>query len=161
MKEEENYYSDSKGTKRWWHKKGDRSQLHREDGPAFERANGHREWYTNGKLHREDGPAVEKADGTNEWYINDKLDRADGPAIERTDGSRLWYTNGKLHREDGPAVEYTNRFRLWYINGMRLHILTKEHLIKYMETYNLTVAHLLTDSDEVVRTSAAKYDWNE
>ena len=115
MKEEENYYSDSKGTKRWWHKKGDRSQLHREDGPAFERANGHREWYT----------------------------------------------NGKLHREDGPAVEYTNGFRLWYINGMRLHILTKEHLIKYMETYNLTVAHLLTDSDEVVRTSAAKYDWNE
>jgi hypothetical protein len=30
-----------------------------------------------------------------------------------------------------------------------------------MEANNFTVAHLLTDSDELVRTSAAKYDWNE
>lgn len=25
-----------------------------------------------GQLHREDGPAVERADGTREWYLNDQ-----------------------------------------------------------------------------------------
>jgi len=27
-------------------------------------------WYLNGKLHREDGPAVERADGTTFWWLN-------------------------------------------------------------------------------------------
>ncbi len=55
-------------------------ELHREDGPAYERyyANGninHRGWYINGKLHREDGPAYETycANGNinnRYWYIN-------------------------------------------------------------------------------------------
>ena len=44
--------------------------LHREDGPAIERANGDKYWYINGLRHREDGPAVELADGTKKWYIN-------------------------------------------------------------------------------------------
>ena len=37
--------------------------LHREDGPAIEYANGNKHWYLNGKLHREDGPAIENANG--------------------------------------------------------------------------------------------------
>lgn len=33
-------------------------------------ANGTKEWYLNGELHREDGPAVERADGTKEWCLD-------------------------------------------------------------------------------------------
>jgi hypothetical protein len=29
-------------------------------------------WYLNDNLHREDGPAVEWADGTKSWYLNGK-----------------------------------------------------------------------------------------
>ena len=45
-------------------------ELHREDGPAIERAGGYKEWWLNGELHREDGPAVERAGGTKSWYLN-------------------------------------------------------------------------------------------
>jgi hypothetical protein len=44
--------------------------LHREDGPAIEDADGHKEWWMDGNLHREDGPAVEYADGDKCWYLN-------------------------------------------------------------------------------------------
>ena len=30
------------------------------------------EWYRNGKLHRDDGPAFEYANGTKEWWQNDE-----------------------------------------------------------------------------------------
>jgi hypothetical protein len=29
-------------------------------------------WYLNGELHREDGPAIERANGTKAWYLNGK-----------------------------------------------------------------------------------------
>ena len=45
-------------------------------------ANGTKEWWLNGKLHREDGPAVERANGNKAWFLNDKLHREDGPAVE-------------------------------------------------------------------------------
>ena len=48
-------------------------KLHREDGPAIDNANGHEEWYRNGKPHREDGPAVEQPDGTKLWWLNNTL----------------------------------------------------------------------------------------
>lgn len=76
----------------WFNLDGER---HREDGPAFEWANGTKCWYLNGKYHREDGPAVEYADGTKEWYLNGKLHREDGPAIERADGIKKWHLNGE------------------------------------------------------------------
>ena len=61
---------DEYGDKRWRLKNG---QLHRENGPAIERADdGDKEWYLNGKYHREDGPAIEWANGTKVWYLNDK-----------------------------------------------------------------------------------------
>jgi len=29
-------------------------------------------WHLNNELHREDGPAVEYADGSKEWWLNDE-----------------------------------------------------------------------------------------
>ena len=74
-------------------------------------------WHRNDLLHREDGPALEKADGSKMWYQNDILHREDGPAVERPNGSKYWYLNGILHREDGPAVEWRNRPNAWYLHG--------------------------------------------
>jgi len=73
-----------------------KGQLHRDDGPAMEHANGSKAWYRNGQLHRDDGPAVECANGYKAWYRRGKLHRDDGPGIERADGSKYWYRNGKL-----------------------------------------------------------------
>jgi hypothetical protein len=77
-------------------------------------------WYLNGNLHREDGPAIEYADGNKEWYLNGERHREDGPAIEDADGDKFWYLNGKCHREDGPAVELANGSKFWYLNGKEL-----------------------------------------
>lgn len=81
---------------------------------------GNNRWYKDAKcmiLHRENGPAVDCTNGHKEWWQNGLPHRTDGPAIERWDGDKRWYQNGKLHREDGPAVEYTNGDKRWYING--------------------------------------------
>jgi hypothetical protein len=79
---------------------------------------GDKYWYKNGKLHREDGPAIERANGTNVWYKNDKLHREDGPAIEFCDGMKIWHLDGEKHREDGPAVECVNGYKEWWVNGV-------------------------------------------
>ena len=42
--------------------------------------NGNRKWYQNDVLHRDGGPAVEKADGTKEWYSNGQ--KIDPPNID-------------------------------------------------------------------------------
>jgi hypothetical protein len=70
-------------------------ELHRENGPAIERANGDKEWYQNGELHRENGPAIEYADGTKEYWINGDRHRDDGPAYERADGTVEYWLNGE------------------------------------------------------------------
>ena len=56
-------------------------------------------WYnTEGKLHRENGPAVEYTDGHKEWRINGNLHREDGPAIERDDGDKeYWYKHNRIN----------------------------------------------------------------
>ena len=74
-------------------------------------------WCLNGNLHREDGPAVEHANGDKRWYLNGKLHREDGPAFEDADGTKYWCLNGKLHREDGPAIEWADGTKRWYLNG--------------------------------------------
>ena len=85
---------------------------------AFELdSNGDKVWRSNGQLHREDGPAVERADGTKEWYWEDRRHREDGPAIERANGTKEWYLRGQLHREDGPAIEYANGTKEWWVKG--------------------------------------------
>jgi len=58
---------DSSGTICWYNECG---QYHREDGPAYEGADGDKAWYLNGQRHREDGPAVELADGYKAWWLN-------------------------------------------------------------------------------------------
>ena len=56
---------------------------------------GHKAWYLNGLLHREDGPAIEKANGPKLWYLNGERHREDGPAIELACGHKEWYLNGQ------------------------------------------------------------------
>ena len=78
---------------------------------------GTKEWRLNGKVHREDGPAIERANGEKEWCLNGKLHREDGPAIEYSNGAKEWFLNGKRHREDGPAIEYASGYKAWCLNG--------------------------------------------
>tara|TARA_R110000764_G_scaffold213553_1_gene299924 strand:- start:246 stop:557 length:312 start_codon:yes stop_codon:yes gene_type:complete len=74
------------GTKKWFLN----DVLHREDGPAIERANGDKVWHLNGKCHRIDGPAVERYYGTNHWFLNDS-----------------YYTEEEFNKEMAPAQEMT------------------------------------------------------
>ena len=93
--------------------------------PQYIRINefGTKHYYKNKEMtifHREDGPAYESVDGHKEWCFNGKLHREDGPALEYTSGGKFWYLNGKLHREDGPAVECANGYKEWYLNDKKL-----------------------------------------
>jgi hypothetical protein len=71
-------------------------------------------WYLDNRLHREGGPAIERANGDRLWYINGSLHREDGPSIEYADGTRQWFRNGQKHREDGPAVEFSSGHKEWW-----------------------------------------------
>ena len=51
---------DKFGTRRYYNSA---NQLHRENGPAVDDANGHKEWWQNGQRHRIDGPAIEWCNG--------------------------------------------------------------------------------------------------
>ena len=63
--------------------------------------NGSRRYYnTDGQLHRDDGPAVEDANGSKFWYQYGQLHRTDGPAIMLPDGHKWWYLNDKKLTED-------------------------------------------------------------
>jgi hypothetical protein len=75
---------------------------------------------SNGDLHREDGPAIEYANGDKAWYLNGKNHRENGPAVENAYGYKAWYIHGELHREDGPAVEYADGTKYWHLNGEKL-----------------------------------------
>jgi hypothetical protein len=70
-KKDQFIHIDEHGTKHYY---SDRKMkiLHREDGPAFEDANGGKAWFINGKYHREDGPAFEDVNGYKEWYLNNE-----------------------------------------------------------------------------------------
>lgn len=95
--------------------------------------NGTKYWSLNGILHREDGPAIERACGAKHWYIHGTLHRADGPAIERASGTTEWFNYGKWHRADGPAVEYADGTKSWYFHGKRF-----TSLIKFCDAANIT-----------------------
>ena len=58
---------------------------------------------SNRNLHREDGPAYIRANGTEFWLLNGRAHREDGPAVTMADRTEAWWLNGKRHREDGPA----------------------------------------------------------
>ena len=74
--------------------------FHRHDGPAFEGANGRKEWWVDGKRHRLDGPAIEDDDGSKEWWVDGKQHRLDGPAFEYANGYKAWFVDGKLLSEE-------------------------------------------------------------
>lgn len=113
--------------------------LHREDGPALERANGTREWYRYGELHRDDGPAVELENGGQVWYRDGARHRVDGPAVEWRDGppesdldryradlprlpgrvDERWYLDGEEHRDGGPSTTFPNGDMAWSTHGER------------------------------------------
>lgn len=76
-------------------------------------------WYLNGVCHREDGPAFEYANGTKSWYLNGVPHREAGPAIEHPNGTKEWWLNGRRHRKDGPAIEYADGSKDWFLNGKR------------------------------------------
>jgi len=95
-------------------------QRHRVDGPAVEHPNGDFDWWLNGELHRTDGPAVIREDGTKKWYLNGRLHRFDGPAAIMHDGSTGWFQNNLLHRTDGPAIEGADGTQFWAINGEKI-----------------------------------------
>jgi hypothetical protein len=117
---------DKFGTKFWYN---DNGQLHRDDGPAVEYANGSRLWYINGKVHRKDGPAQENSE-VNRWYINGKLHREDGPAIIFFNGNKFWCINGEKHRLDGPAIKMSDNTEYWYINGEQIDCSDNEEFLR-------------------------------
>ena len=90
----------------------------------------------NGQLHREDGPAVERANGDKIWFLNGKHHRENGPAIEIVNGAKIWYKRGKLHREDGPAIEYVYGTKEWFLNGQ---LLSKEEWEKKTQYHTVTI----------------------
>jgi 4-hydroxyphenylpyruvate dioxygenase-like putative hemolysin len=91
-----------------------------------------------GQLHREDGPAVERADGSVAYWIDNKLHREDGPAVEYADGERHWYQNGKVHRVDGPAIEYADGSVAYWIDNKKL----TQAEFEARNTQELTVAEV-------------------
>ena len=75
--------------------------LHRLDGPAIEWANGHKEWWVNGKLHREDGPAIEYANRSKEWWMNGQR------LSEQEFNNRSNPCSGKIVEIDGKKYKLT------------------------------------------------------
>ena len=69
---------------------------------------GSKRWYKKGKLHREDGPAVERASGSKFWFINGELHREDGPAVEWASGHKECYLNGKKYTKEEWRREIVN-----------------------------------------------------
>jgi hypothetical protein len=68
-----------------------------------------------GKRHRVDGPAYEYADGSRQWWMDGKRHRVDGPAVEWADGSRQWWVDGERLSEEQfekhpLRLEYVNSF---------------------------------------------------
>ena len=95
---------------------------------------GNKFWYNdNGQLHREDGPAIEYADGYKTWYLNGKLHREDGPAQEYYNGNKFWYLYGILHREDGPAIELADGSKYWYYHDKEISCKTNEEFLKLIK----------------------------
>ena len=83
---EELYLDIDKYGNKFYYKDRAMKILHRTDGPAIERADGHKQWWVDNKLHRIDGPAFEYADGYKEWFVDNvfimTLDK-DGKIVAR------------------------------------------------------------------------------
>jgi hypothetical protein len=83
------------------------------------------------QLHREDGPTREYANGDKFWLRNDQRHREDGPACEYADGAKYWYRNDQLHREDGPACEHANGKKEYWL--LDIQYATKKEYLKQLK----------------------------
>ena len=106
---EKKYYVKANELGTFWHSDSEMTILHRENGPAVERASGIKEWWLNGQRHREDGPAAEYSDGGKEWWLNHMLHRENGPAIEYGNGVKEWWLNGECYYEADFHAEMKKR----------------------------------------------------
>ena len=62
--------------------------------------NGDKVWkLPSGNLHREDDPAIEYANGDEIWLICGRKHRENAPAVEFIDGEKYWYLNGVEYTE--------------------------------------------------------------
>lgn len=110
-------YTVARGTPRALEHKGVWYLPHREDGPAYEYADGSFKRYRDGLVHSTEGPAIYWAKTKEyKYFTNGVLNRRDGPAIHTPLGE-YYYQDGKLHREDGPAVVEPGK-QEWYLNGV-------------------------------------------
>jgi hypothetical protein len=155
--------------------------VHREDGPAIECAEGYKEWWLNGKAYTEQefiqitqGKELSVAEieqllgykikvvkmieytvrvyeDRTKWLLNGKLHREDGPALEHADGTKFWFLNGKRHRIDGPAVEYTSGKKAWYLNGKQYSEQEFNQLIQGKELSVAEIEQLLGYKIKVVK----------
>jgi hypothetical protein len=87
----------------------------------------------NGELHREDGPAIEYADGGKDWYWYGKCHRQDGPAYEDANGFKVWYWHGQYHRQDGPAIEDADGYKAWYYHGQKIDCQSNEEFLRIVK----------------------------
>ncbi len=95
-----------------------------------------KEWYLNGKLHREDGPAIERANGSKEWHLNGKRHREDGPAIEWSSGTKDWYLNGEKYDKESYIVEMNRRkLEKWESLGKYEEVVDKLNRYEMMEEW--------------------------
>jgi len=115
------YHDNGNIEREYWHKEGNGSYWHREDGPAIIT------YHDTGELYDE------------EWWVDNKLHRIDGPAFIRyyLSGEKKheeWWVDNKIHRIDGPAcIYYNNDGTIWletyHINGEEL---TKREWEEYL-----------------------------
>jgi hypothetical protein len=73
--------------------------------PAIIRANGVKEYYTNGRRDRKGGPAIDNPNGHKEWYYLGNLHREDGPAVILEDGTETWYYHGHIHNGGQEGID--------------------------------------------------------
>jgi len=108
----------------------------------------------NGVLHRLNGPAIERINGHYTWFFRGKMHRVGAPADEGP-LSDIWCIHGKKHRIDGPAViSYFNDHRpsacSWWLNGTKLNwdraIKNKFFQDKYPELVASILIHLVHQS---------------
>ena len=100
-----------------------------------------RQWSSNDTYHREDGPAIERADGHKEWYQNGICSREDGPAIERASGKKEWYINGCFRR----SLNKDYLIKYMELNKLNVaHLLTDpDDVLRNSATRNLTCVNIL------------------
>jgi len=74
-----------------------------------------------GDLHREDGPAIEYADGSKWWYIYGKFHREDGPAIEVDEYKEYWLEDIQYTEEEyWKKIKELNKCKLFKLKGKEI-----------------------------------------